>query len=383
MSDRDVSVFRFGGVTVDRSQVPSRLSFDPGFNVAIPFVDRHLAEGRSGKVAIRTTRRDVTYAELVADVNRCGNALLGAGLLRGERLLMIVKDCAEFFALFWGAIKAGIVPVPLNTILRAENYRGDHRRFGLRRDRVVARVRGRGRARPARGPEPTEAAPPARGSPGAAGERRSHAARGPGGGDRHLLLALFVGVDGATEGGGPPPPRHGRDERALRALRARGRRGGRPLLGREALLRVRARERAHVPALARGHLRAARRPTHGGEHPRDHRAVPPDPLLRRADALRGAAPGPRDGPSRISRRSGSASRRASRSPQTSSAAGRSGRASRSSTGSARPRPSTRSSATDPATSGPVRAAAPSRATRSGSSPPPGPTRAWASRVDCT
>ena len=36
---------------------------------------------------------------------------------------MIVKDCPEFFYLFWGAIKAGIVPVPLNTLLRADDYR--------------------------------------------------------------------------------------------------------------------------------------------------------------------------------------------------------------------------------------------------------------------
>ena len=36
---------------------------------------------------------------------------------------MMVKDCAEFFYLFWGAIKAGIVPVPLNTLLRADDYR--------------------------------------------------------------------------------------------------------------------------------------------------------------------------------------------------------------------------------------------------------------------
>ena len=35
---------------------------------------------------------------------------------------MVVKDCPEFFYLFWGAIKAGIVPVPLNTLLRADDY---------------------------------------------------------------------------------------------------------------------------------------------------------------------------------------------------------------------------------------------------------------------
>ena len=36
---------------------------------------------------------------------------------------MVVLDCPEFFYLFWGAIKAGIVPVPLNTLLRAKDYR--------------------------------------------------------------------------------------------------------------------------------------------------------------------------------------------------------------------------------------------------------------------
>jgi len=116
-------VFRTG-VKVDRSRSPSVLSFEPGFNAAVPFVDRHLPEGRGAKVALRTARGDVSYAELSAQVNRCGNALLRLGLTRGERLLLVVKDCPEFFYLFWGALKAGIVPVPLNTILRAENYRG-------------------------------------------------------------------------------------------------------------------------------------------------------------------------------------------------------------------------------------------------------------------
>ena len=36
---------------------------------------------------------------------------------------MVVKDCPEFFYLFWGAIKAGLVPVPVNTLLRADDYR--------------------------------------------------------------------------------------------------------------------------------------------------------------------------------------------------------------------------------------------------------------------
>jgi benzoate-CoA ligase family protein len=112
------------GVTVDRSKSPAAISFEAGFNAAVPFIDRHVPEGRGAKVAIRTAAADVTYAELAERVNRCGNALLGAGLERGQRLLMMVKDCPEFFYLFWGAVKAGVIPVPLNTILRAPDYRG-------------------------------------------------------------------------------------------------------------------------------------------------------------------------------------------------------------------------------------------------------------------
>jgi len=110
-------------VTVDRNQSPARITFSPGFNVAVPFIDRHLAEGRGGKIAIRSAAGEVTYAELAERVNRCGNALGGLGMRRGDRLLMVVKDCAEFFYLFWGAIKAGIIPIPLNTLLRADDYR--------------------------------------------------------------------------------------------------------------------------------------------------------------------------------------------------------------------------------------------------------------------
>ncbi len=109
-------------VSVNRSMTPSTLGFSANFNAAVPFVDRHLAEGRAGKVAIRSGGESVTYGELAAQVNRAGNALLGLGIEPGARLVMMVKDCPAFFYLFWGAIKAGIVPVPVSTLLRAPDY---------------------------------------------------------------------------------------------------------------------------------------------------------------------------------------------------------------------------------------------------------------------
>jgi benzoate-CoA ligase family protein len=110
-------------VSIDTSQSPAKIDFSPEFNVAVPFIDRHLLEGRKDKVIIRETGgEEVTYGQLSERVNQSGNALKKLGLNSGDRLLMMVKDSAEFFYLFWGAIKAGIVPVPLNTLLRAKDY---------------------------------------------------------------------------------------------------------------------------------------------------------------------------------------------------------------------------------------------------------------------
>ncbi len=110
-------------VFVDTSTTPATLTFATNFNVAVPFIDRHLAEGRSAQVIIRMTDGGtVSYGQLAENVNRAGNALLASGIARGDRMLMVVKDSPEFYYLFWGAIKAGIVPVPINTLLRTADY---------------------------------------------------------------------------------------------------------------------------------------------------------------------------------------------------------------------------------------------------------------------
>ena len=121
-------------VTVDHSTTPSQIEYSPVFNVAVHMIDRHLAEGRGGYPAIinadagnpdaeEGVEEQVTYQQLAERVNRCGNLLGAFASQPGGRILMVVKDCPEFFYLFWGAIKAGLVPVPLNTLLRADDYR--------------------------------------------------------------------------------------------------------------------------------------------------------------------------------------------------------------------------------------------------------------------
>ena len=112
-------------VEVDASVSPSGIRYPDVFNVAVPFIDRHLDEVRGGKAAIvfDDTGETVSYGQLAERVNRCGNLLRSLAWESEGRVLMVVKDCPEFFYVFWGAIKAGLVPVPLNTLLRADDYR--------------------------------------------------------------------------------------------------------------------------------------------------------------------------------------------------------------------------------------------------------------------
>ncbi len=115
MQDHDIKLTRIEGQVV--------IEYAPVFNVAVPFIDRHVKEGRADKVVISSTRGEqVTYGELARQVNRCGNALLDLDTRHGDRVLMIMNDCAEFFYVFWGAIKAGLVPVPVNTLLTPRDY---------------------------------------------------------------------------------------------------------------------------------------------------------------------------------------------------------------------------------------------------------------------
>ena len=98
------------------------LSIPDRFNAAAHFVDPH-ARLRPDRVAIECGDLRVTYGELVASVHRVGNALRGAlGVRMEERVLLLLLDTPEFAACFLGAIEIGAVPVPVNTLLRSNDY---------------------------------------------------------------------------------------------------------------------------------------------------------------------------------------------------------------------------------------------------------------------
>lgn len=63
-----------------------------------------------------------TYGELAALANRVGNALLEQGVSRGDRVLIVLPDSAEFIASFFGSAKIGAVAVPVNPYARTSDY---------------------------------------------------------------------------------------------------------------------------------------------------------------------------------------------------------------------------------------------------------------------
>jgi benzoate-CoA ligase family protein len=92
------------------------------FNAAVEFVDRHLEEGRADHVALRYEGRRFTYGQVAAMVNRVGNALHHLGVEMENRVLLLLYDSPEFAVSFLGAMKIGAVPVPVNTMMRAQDY---------------------------------------------------------------------------------------------------------------------------------------------------------------------------------------------------------------------------------------------------------------------
>ncbi|NNE37580.1 MAG: benzoate-CoA ligase family protein, partial [Gammaproteobacteria bacterium] len=78
--------------------------------------------GRINKTAFIDDADSYSYGELAIRVNRSGNTLLSLGLSKNDRVAMVMLDTIDFPAVFWGAIKAGVIPVPLNTLLTTTEY---------------------------------------------------------------------------------------------------------------------------------------------------------------------------------------------------------------------------------------------------------------------
>ena len=92
------------------------------YNAVTWLLDRNVEEGRATKLAFTDTLSELTYGRLQTESRRLANLLRRLGLRREERVAMIMLDTVDFPIVFLGALRAGVVPVPLNTLLTAEQY---------------------------------------------------------------------------------------------------------------------------------------------------------------------------------------------------------------------------------------------------------------------
>jgi 4-hydroxybenzoate-CoA ligase len=94
-------------------------------NAALYFVDRHrsgLAGSKAAFVEAGPDSRTLTYGDLASQSDRMAALYERHGLRPEDRVAMLVLDQIEFPVIFWGSLKAGIVPIPLNTLLSPEVY---------------------------------------------------------------------------------------------------------------------------------------------------------------------------------------------------------------------------------------------------------------------
>src|SRR5690349_5101589 len=112
---------------VQSSGEPKSEASAPGmprdYNFAADILRRNLDAGRAGKTAFIDHRGQYSYGELADRVERFGHVLRGLGMRTEERVLICLLDTIDWPTAFLGAIKAGIVAVPVNTLMTEDDYR--------------------------------------------------------------------------------------------------------------------------------------------------------------------------------------------------------------------------------------------------------------------
>jgi benzoate-CoA ligase len=92
------------------------------YNAADDLIQRNLQSGLADKPAYVDDQRSLTFGELNRRSCAFAHALGALGIARGQRILMCMQDTVDFPVVFLGSIKAGVVPIPVNTLLTQSDY---------------------------------------------------------------------------------------------------------------------------------------------------------------------------------------------------------------------------------------------------------------------
>jgi 4-hydroxybenzoate-CoA ligase len=92
------------------------------YNAVTDLIDAQVARGLGDKIAFTDSDRSLSYGELQVRTCRFASAMHELGLRPEERLSLLLYDTVDFPVAFWGGVRAGMVVLPLNTLLTAEQY---------------------------------------------------------------------------------------------------------------------------------------------------------------------------------------------------------------------------------------------------------------------
>jgi 4-hydroxybenzoate-CoA ligase len=92
------------------------------YNAVADFIDANLTRGLGDKVAFIDSERSLTYGALQARCCCFATALKALGLREESRVVLLFHDTVDYPVAFWGAIRAGVVPIPVNTLLTTDQF---------------------------------------------------------------------------------------------------------------------------------------------------------------------------------------------------------------------------------------------------------------------
>ncbi len=108
--------------SADQRTCPPTLNIPSEYNAAQDLIERNLKAGRGNKIAFIDDTGSYTYAEVDKRTSAFANILREMGVGMEQRVLMCLHDTINFPTVFLGAIKAGVVPVAVNTLLTQNDY---------------------------------------------------------------------------------------------------------------------------------------------------------------------------------------------------------------------------------------------------------------------
>ncbi|MCX8023055.1 MAG: benzoate-CoA ligase family protein [Syntrophorhabdaceae bacterium] len=93
------------------------------YNITDKLIDEKVRQGHGEKIAIYYKDKVYTYKKLQGMINRVGNALHMLGVHMEDRVMLVMNDSPEAVASFFGAIKIGAIPIPINYMYTADDFR--------------------------------------------------------------------------------------------------------------------------------------------------------------------------------------------------------------------------------------------------------------------